>query len=162
MTPIGWALRALKHYADFNGRAPRAEYWWYALFVSLTGLAVALLDFSAFLPIAGNFGPLTLLFMFGLVSPGLAVTVRRLHDTGRSGWWCALKIASDTWVWRGASTATLAAYENLPAPLRILFASTAIVCGLTLLTFTIASGSEHPNRYGPDPYGPDELEEVFA
>jgi len=72
-----------EHYADFSGRARRAEYWWFWLINSVGGFALAILG-VALLPEAG-------LIVFGLwylatLLPSLAVTVRRLHDTNKSGW----------------------------------------------------------------------------
>lgn len=63
-------------YADFGGRASRPEFWWWALF-NLAG--------SVVLGMIGD--TLAALFMVGTLLPYLAVTARRLHDTGRSGWW---------------------------------------------------------------------------
>jgi uncharacterized membrane protein YhaH (DUF805 family) len=162
LSPIAWALCPLKKYADFSERAPRAEYWWYVLFVTLIGAAVAALDYAYFEPVAGIYRPLTILFTLGFLIPGLAVVVRRLHDSGRTGWWCALKIGSYTWLYRGASPELMTRYQGLPPLVRILFAVVAIGCGTTLLVFMIARGTEGPNRYGPDPLGASELEEVFA
>lgn len=68
-------------YADFNGRAQRPEFWWYVLFIFLGGLATRIFGESA----AALFSVATLL-------PSLAVGARRLHDTGRSGWWLLLWI----------------------------------------------------------------------
>jgi uncharacterized membrane protein YhaH (DUF805 family) len=68
-----------RKYADFTGRAPRSEYWWFVLFVFLVSLIVAVL------------GP-TRVFIFHLavLLPQLAVGARRLHDTDRSGFWLLL------------------------------------------------------------------------
>jgi len=82
-----------KKYADFSGRAGRREYWMYALFYAIVAIAVyvvfgivgaaAARDGSGFA--LGGLG-VTLLSL-ALILPSLAVTVRRLHDIGRSGWW---------------------------------------------------------------------------
>jgi len=69
----------LSKYVDFNGRAARAEYWWFVLFQALAVVAAGILDIFV-----GFLQPLVIL---GLLVPGIAVTVRRLHDTDRSGWW---------------------------------------------------------------------------
>lgn len=85
-----------RKYAVFAGRARRSEYWWWALFVFLVDLVVNVL--GGFQPILiilgrGESGESTMwTLLAGAVSlvlllPGLAVFVRRLHDTGRSGWW---------------------------------------------------------------------------
>lgn len=63
-------------YVDFSGRASRSEYWWFVLFVFLGSIVASL------------FGHLLhLLFALGTLLPSLAAATRRLHDTGRSGWW---------------------------------------------------------------------------
>ena len=67
-------------YADFSGRARRAEYWWWALFNLLVTAVLVVLMYML-----GS--TLVLIPLLGIVLPGLAVTVRRLHDTSRSGWW---------------------------------------------------------------------------
>ncbi|WP_457320852.1 DUF805 domain-containing protein [Roseateles sp. P5_E11] len=63
-------------YVDFSGRASRSEYWWFALFVF--GASFVLGMFSQWLNI---------IFLLGTLLPQLAAATRRLHDTGRSGWW---------------------------------------------------------------------------
>jgi uncharacterized membrane protein YhaH (DUF805 family) len=63
-------------YADFNGRASRSEYWWFVLFLVLAGLATSMIN-----PIVSG------LFTLGTLLPSTAAATRRLHDTGRSGWW---------------------------------------------------------------------------
>jgi uncharacterized membrane protein YhaH (DUF805 family) len=95
-----WYVEVLRKYAVFDGRARRKEYWMYTLFNILIGvaymivatLAIALLghsdNASAALLI---FAPLWL-YALAVVVPGLAVTVRRLHDTGRSGWWILISL----------------------------------------------------------------------
>ena len=74
----------LSNYAGFSGRARRSEYWWFSLFGFLVGLVAAVLDGALSL---GFLYPLAVL---ALLLPSLAVGVRRLHDTGRSGWWMLL------------------------------------------------------------------------
>jgi uncharacterized membrane protein YhaH (DUF805 family) len=85
-------------YATFSGRARRAEFWWFALFAAVVNLVLSIL--GAALggatpdPVTGEtsgaglaVGILALVVGLALVLPTLAVTVRRLHDTDRSGWW---------------------------------------------------------------------------
>jgi uncharacterized membrane protein YhaH (DUF805 family) len=71
-------------YADFSGRARRSEYWWYAL----AAFVVYSLVYAVSMGI-GTMVPYYLVALAGLV-PGLAVAVRRLHDTGKSGWFVLL------------------------------------------------------------------------
>jgi uncharacterized membrane protein YhaH (DUF805 family) len=73
---------AFTHYATFSGRSSRSAYWWFSLFNALVVVAALVAD--AALRTGGVFYALTLL---GIVLPNLAITVRRLHDTGHSGWW---------------------------------------------------------------------------
>ena len=63
-------------YAQFSGRASRSEYWWFYLFTVLAGIAAD--------TIGDTVGNIVSLAFF---LPGLALVARRLHDTGRSGWW---------------------------------------------------------------------------
>ena len=83
-----WMLMPLRRYADFSGRSRRKEYWMFVLgwiigFIVLM-LVEGMLGLSGSL---GLYGPLTALFALAILIPSIAVGVRRLHDTGRSGWW---------------------------------------------------------------------------
>lgn len=75
---------ALSQYAVFSGRARRAEYWWFVLFYVIAYVVAAVIDQALGAPV------LTLIVALGLLVPSLAVSVRRLHDTDRSGWWLLL------------------------------------------------------------------------
>lgn len=86
---MSWFLAALKKYAVFEGRARRAEYWYFVLFVALIGIAAMIVDRIFGTPLGDN-GPVSIVCSLGLFLPGLAVAVRRLHDTNRSGWWLLL------------------------------------------------------------------------
>lgn len=81
-----WYLKVLRQYADFNGRARRKEYWMFFLFNFLIFLALGLVEMVLGLGF-GGVGLLSGLYALAVLIPGLAVTVRRLHDTGRSGLW---------------------------------------------------------------------------
>ena len=88
---MNWYLEVLQKYAQFNGRARRMEYWMFMLFnaiiiVAFAGLS-AFLDEGAEIPIIVFIG-----YCLGITIPSLAVSCRRLHDTGRSGWWLLLTI----------------------------------------------------------------------
>ncbi len=73
-------------YATFSGRASRPEYWYFALFGMLAALVAAIPDAVLAGPMA-DVGPVGLLVSLVLLLPSIAVGVRRLHDSGRSGWW---------------------------------------------------------------------------
>lgn len=85
---MNWYLKVLKSYAEFGGRARRSEFWWFALFSSLItiGLLVIDLSFGTFNQEIG-WGLLSGIYNLAVFIPSLAVTVRRLHDTGKSGFW---------------------------------------------------------------------------
>lgn len=80
-----WYLKALRQYADFNGRAQRAEFWMFTLISTVISLVLAVLDH-----LLGLGGRLPSLYGLLVLLPSLAVTARRLHDIGRSGWWMFL------------------------------------------------------------------------
>lgn len=86
---MNWYLEVLKKYAVFDGRARRTEYWMFTLFHLLIMLALSFVEGALGLSATGGFGGgfLSLLYGLAMMIPGLAVVVRRLHDTGRSGWW---------------------------------------------------------------------------
>lgn len=134
-----WFIKCLRQYADFSGRARRAEYWWFALIYNVVfaplyviGLAASpsrevTIDANGNLVQADPGSSLGAMFFMGLAMlwglalflPALAVLVRRLHDTDKSGWWVLLSFI----------------------PLG----------GLVLLFFAVTEGTNGPNRYGPDP-----------
>lgn len=72
------------NYVTFEGRARRSEYWWFALFY----LIVAFVLMGVIGTISDTLGSVLYgLFVLGSLLPAIAVQVRRLHDTGKSGWW---------------------------------------------------------------------------
>lgn len=82
-------------YATFSGRARRSEFWYWQLFVALVSALLSILDSALGLQLRdGAAGPgwLGLVFALAVVIPTIAVTFRRLHDTGRSGWWWLLSL----------------------------------------------------------------------
>ena len=66
-------------YADFNGRSRRSEYWWSNLSITIIGAIVGAI-----------LGDLSFIWSLAILVPGIAVSVRRLHDIGKSGWWYLL------------------------------------------------------------------------
>lgn len=84
---MNWYLKVIKQYADFKGRASRQEYWMFVLFNLIFASTAMILD--NILGIAMRevgYGPLYILYVLAVFIPGLAVSVRRLHDVGKSGW----------------------------------------------------------------------------
>jgi uncharacterized membrane protein YhaH (DUF805 family) len=87
-----WATLPLKRYAEFTGRSRRKEYWMFTLLAIGIYIVASILDRIAGMNgmIAGRYGPITTLVALGLLIPSIAVSIRRLHDSDRSGWWLLL------------------------------------------------------------------------
>ncbi|RQS18043.1 DUF805 domain-containing protein [Burkholderia sp. Bp8992] len=113
---------ALNKYATFEGRARRAEYWYFTLLSVILSIAAQVIGAG------GRDGGLVTLLLLGIIClaslalliPGIAVSVRRLHDTGRSGWF-------------------------------LLIALIPVVGGILLLVWMCSRGTDGPNRFGADP-----------
>lgn len=84
---MNYYFEVLKKYAVFGGRARRKEYWMFVLFNFIISLVINLV--AAFVEILFF---LYYLYMLAILIPGIAVTVRRLHDTNRSGWWWFISV----------------------------------------------------------------------
>ena len=160
-SPIEWAKLPLQKYVDFKGRAPRAEYWWYTLAVIVAAIIVSVIEGMLGLGASvGPYGPVSLILMLALLLPGLGVTVRRLHDTNRSGWW--ILVAVIPYVILGFMAAGAVASGDMAGLATAgLFSLVALVGAIVLLVFMVLPGTRGPNNYGPDPYGAD-VEQVFA
>ena len=79
---MSWYMQALKKYAVFAGRARRKEFWMFFLVYVIIVVVLSLIEWMIGLP-----GILSAIYSLALLIPSIAVTVRRLHDTGRTGWW---------------------------------------------------------------------------
>lgn len=90
---MNYYLAVLKKYAVFNGRSPRAEYWYFFLFNIIISIVLSIVD-----GIIGNSGStagvglLGAIYSLALIIPGIAVGIRRLHDTNHSGWWLLISL----------------------------------------------------------------------
>ncbi len=84
-----WYLGVLKKYAVFTGRARRKEYWMFTLFNILIAFLLGIFE-----ALIGAGDILSNLYSLAVLIPGIAVAVRRLHDTDRSGWWLLLPIVN--------------------------------------------------------------------
>jgi len=190
LSPIGWALRPLKRYAEFSGRSSRAELWWFVLGFFVFWIAAVTLLFGVLAGlgashgapsagIVGAFGIIWLLFVIGslaLLVPWLAVQVRRLHDIDRSGWWLggfyllyliyAVLMGSVMF----GMVAAMKAGNAPPDPAAFgagfgivgLLGLLQFVYMIVLIVFYCLPGTAGPNRFGPDPYGRDQFEKIFA
>ena len=158
MTPVDWAKRPiLEKYADFTGRASRAEYWWYALAIVIAAIVLSIIESILGLNnMVATYGPLSLLFMLGTLVPSLAVGVRRVHDTNRSGWWILLPIVPYVVAIAMAGPAIMAGGLGAGLGLAMLFMLVGFVCAIVLIVFMCIPSTPGDNRYGPNPYGESE------
>lgn len=84
---MSWYMTVLRKYAEFDGRARRREYWGFVLVNLLVLILLAVPDALLGLATPGTGVGLSAIYVLAVAVPWLAVTVRRLHDVGRSGWW---------------------------------------------------------------------------
>ncbi len=89
-TPLGWYLKSLRSYARFAGRARRREFWIFALVSAFLSFLLTTADAVLAAGSNAGYGPLSLAYWAVILLPALAVAVRRLHDSGRSGRWLLL------------------------------------------------------------------------
>lgn len=90
---MNWYLMVLKKYAVIEGRARRKEYWYFILFNTIIMIGLVALDFIIFQPTPDQkLGILTTIYSLAVLIPTFAVQIRRLHDTGRTGWWLLLSL----------------------------------------------------------------------
>ena len=82
-----WKLVVLERYAQFTGRSRRAEFWWYFLANFIVSIGLNIL-----VGIASIFWVVYVIYSLAVLIPGLAVGIRRLHDTDRSGWWLLIAL----------------------------------------------------------------------
>ena len=85
---IDWFMKAFRSYAKFSGRARRKEYWYFSLISSIFYVVALIIDFSIF----GHESYAYYLMCLVFIIPSISAAVRRLHDTGRSGWMCLLSL----------------------------------------------------------------------
>lgn len=83
---LNYYTGVLKNYAGFQGRARRAEYWYYTLTSAIISVVLNIIG------LAIGFSYLATIYSLAVLIPTLAVAVRRLHDTNRSGWWILIGI----------------------------------------------------------------------
>lgn len=154
-------LQPLAKFAVFSGRARRSEYWLFQLlqFAVYFTLAIMAVVTMADRPVGavGLFGIMGLLALI-LLLPNLAVTVRRLHDSGRSAFWMLLYVPG---LLNGAlAGAQMSANHGLPVanPILSLLSGAA---NIALFILMVRKGETGANRFGPDPKQGVDIASVF-
>jgi uncharacterized membrane protein YhaH (DUF805 family) len=84
---MNWYLEVLRKYAVFDGRARRQEYWMFTLIGAMLPVALVLLAAMLGMNMQDTSSVIIGVYYLAILLPSLAVAVRRMHDTGRSGWW---------------------------------------------------------------------------
>jgi len=84
---MNWYIDVLKKYAVFTGRAHRTEFWMFALFNFIIMVVLSIIE-----GILGMPGILSTLYCLGVLLPSIGVSIRRLHDTDRTGWWLLIAL----------------------------------------------------------------------
>jgi uncharacterized membrane protein YhaH (DUF805 family) len=150
-----------RQYVGFSGRAARSEYWLWVLFCGVVSAVLHGLESGA---APGGPGPIGGAWSLATFLPGLAVAVRRLHDTNRSGWWLLLPLAVmavlgfalgavlvEVEAMGGKVSATMVAAMS-PRLVALLFSAAAwlVVVALFLVWFC-SRGTAGANRFGADP-----------
>lgn len=137
----------LRRYFTLSGRASRSEYWFFVLFMVMAGIVAGLIDFALFGPdLEGDSGPVGGLVSLLLLIPSQTAAVRRLHDTGRSGWWVGI-----FWLMPLVIAALLIMSARSGGEGMGLIVALGIggaVYGLLLLVLLVLRGDPGPNRYG--------------
>lgn len=84
---MNWYLEVLRKYAVFGGRARRKEYWMFTLVSTIVYIVLMIAESRLGFVSQLGIGMISLVYSLVVLLPSIAVIVRRLHDTGRSGWW---------------------------------------------------------------------------
>ena len=144
MVNFGTAIQlGFQRYFDFSGRSTRAELWWWSLFTNLVQL----------IPLIGGVIALAALI------PSIAVTSRRLHDIGKTGWWQLLFWIASIIAWSASISflfvGLMASEEGDSSGFLFLLSGVALVVAIAVIAIAIKwfvrKGDEGPNKYGPDP-----------
>lgn len=158
----------LGNYATFSGRARRSEYWWFYLFTVLVSVVAAGVDALLNTMFDNAIGIVGTVTSLALLLPSLAVTARRLHDTGRTGWWMLLPAVlllvtvmvafagflAMVVVTFNAGTAESGAATSLFLVVLVVLGLLTIAAFITLLVFLCQDSRSGPNKYGPSPKEP--------
>ena len=113
----------MNNYVGFKGRASRSEYWWFTLFNLIVNIITFAIDSTLGTMITYDMGYVGFIALLALIPPSICVSLRRLHDLGKRGWWILIAI--------------------IPI---VNFIGIFVI-----LVFTLMEGEEHPNQYGNVP-----------
>ena len=136
---------ALTQYAVFSGRARRKEYWYFLLFNAIVGSIIGFLGAIMQKPKAMTL--LSIVFTLAFLLPSIGVAVRRLHDTGRSGWWYLLAVPG--FVLTQTSGLMVGSQRDLTQ--QGILSLVSLACSIPLIVFYCQDSQPGENRFGPNP-----------
>ncbi len=126
--------KVLTNYNQFTGRSARPEYWWFTLFAVGLSIVAAIID--SVLPTIFGYGIVGTLLSLALLLPSVAVGIRRLHDTDRSGWFIMLAYGP-------------LLFSTIFGRFIGIIATLPMLAAFVLLYFLVLEGTKGPNQYGP-------------
>jgi len=142
------------NYANFNGRASRAEYWCWTLFAIVVIAIAAGIDVLAF-P-GWTLSPFAMLVVLAAALPSLSVTVRRLHDSGQTGWWVFFAVLAKVLFAAGVTAVLLeqplTPWERMGTVYVVVPLALIAAFGVVLIALLLRPSDEGNNRYGPNRY----------
>src|SRR3546814_5911875 len=134
-----WALLPIRRYSEFSGRSRRKEFWSFHLMLFILSLIASAIDGAIGMSalVLGLYGPLTFLLVVVVITPQLTVSIRRLHDTDRSGWWILLGLVP---------MAVMGVIAFVPLGWMVVGLATAVVA-VVFIYFFVLDWTAGPNRY---------------
>lgn len=152
-TPWQWMFLPFSRFAVLQGRSPRAEYWWFALLGLVVDMVAYVIDYGidhAGL-LVGHGGYFGMIAVVVLLLPQITVSVRRLHDVGRSGWWllAPVGVAFAAGVAAGTTSGDIGGTGLSAVTVGLLAATCAAL--VMIFVWSVTRGTIGDNRYGPDP-----------
>jgi uncharacterized membrane protein YhaH (DUF805 family) len=170
-------IRPFRRYFELSGRSNRTEYWLFAAFQSLIviGLFIGWVGLVVVSPPRSMMIPSIILgigysvFVLACIPPNISLTIRRLHDSGRSGWWLGLLAPL---LLATAQTVSVALREVRTTPHEMpqimadhvtntVLGMSSLICILTLFVYLILPGTPAANRFGEPPKGRRLIPEII-
>lgn len=160
---MNWYLMVLRKYAVFSGRARRKEFWYFTLINAIITFVLIGLDFALGSVLFESVGILSGIYSIAVLIPSFAVLVRRLHDTGHSGWWVATNVLF-IGIMTLAGLMSLLVMQAMPlnttagawlfvlcTTFSFLMGAANLILGVAIFVFTILKSQPGTNRYGINP-----------
>jgi uncharacterized membrane protein YhaH (DUF805 family) len=159
-------MNAMRRYFDFSGRSSRSEFWFFVLFYIIIYIVAAIIDAFVFgAGERGGMGILTSIVVLAHLIPSISVSVRRLHDIDRTGWWVLffwgapilvmvigglLMGGSIFAMMSGTDAGAAAGLAGMGASFMIIVLVDLAIL-IVALVFYCTAGTPGPNRFGPPP-----------